>query len=145
MIFPTTSRRLKRLQLCRAHHCVPSYVSTPHLYFYPLCFFTASPRILSDSLFPLIQQKLKRQKIFSSCSASMGHGSSRSKENGNGTPDSNGSRLSRFRRRLHLHRHQHHRLFHRRSRGHGSSSGSNLKVLDAEDFAGIAILTLIGV
>ncbi|XP_021909885.1 phosphatidylserine decarboxylase proenzyme 2-like isoform X1 [Carica papaya] len=74
----------------------------------------------------------------------MGHGSSRSKENGNGTPDSNGSRLSRFRRRLHLHRHQHHRLFHRRSRGHGSSSGSNLKVLDAEDFAGIAILTLIG-
>lgn len=61
----------------------------------------------------------------------MGHGSSKE--------DESVSRTSRFRKKFHLHRER------RRSRGNGSNSGSHHhnRVLNEEDFAGIALLTLI--
>ncbi|KAH9686271.1 phosphatidylserine decarboxylase proenzyme 2 [Citrus sinensis] len=63
----------------------------------------------------------------------MGHGSSKE--------DESVSRTSRFRKKFHLHRER------RRSRGNGSNSGSHHhnRVLNEEDFAGIALLTLISV
>ncbi|KAJ7946690.1 Phosphatidylserine decarboxylase proenzyme 2 [Quillaja saponaria] len=64
----------------------------------------------------------------------MGHGGSKESSEGKS------SRLCRFKERLHQHR-QHHRD-RRRKYGNGSSS-SHLKRLTSEDFAGIALLTLI--
>lgn len=72
----------------------------------------------------------------------MGHGSSR-QETLDESTDSSGSttsRVQKLRQRLHLHR-----PHFRRHRG-GSSSNSRLgKLLKDEDFAGIALLRLIGV
>ncbi|KAG8368712.1 hypothetical protein BUALT_Bualt15G0074300 [Buddleja alternifolia] len=71
----------------------------------------------------------------------MGHGTSKS-ENMDESTDNSGSttsRIQRLRQRLHLHRPHFRR--HRR----GSSSDSNIrKLLKDEDFAGIALLRLIG-
>lgn len=64
----------------------------------------------------------------------MGHGSSK-EENGAAESQSKGSRRARLKQRLHLHR-------RRRSR---SNSPSHSKRLDAENFAGIALLTLVRV
>ncbi|KAK9286607.1 hypothetical protein L1049_015007 [Liquidambar formosana] len=47
------------------------------------------------------------------------------------------SRMSRLKQRLHVHRH------HRNKRGNGSDSYSLLKLRDAEDFAGIALVRVI--
>lgn len=69
----------------------------------------------------------------------MGHGSSRD------TPDDDSvSRLSRMTEKLHL-TYYRDRQRRRGKRAAGSGSGSHSKVIDAEDFAGIALLTLIGV
>ncbi|KAK2665285.1 hypothetical protein Ddye_003859 [Dipteronia dyeriana] len=63
----------------------------------------------------------------------MGHGSSKSSSS-----DDKVSRISKLTEKLHLH----HRL--RRPRSNASTSASHNKILAAEDFAGIALLTLIG-
>ncbi|XP_034224885.1 phosphatidylserine decarboxylase proenzyme 3-like isoform X2 [Prunus dulcis] len=62
----------------------------------------------------------------------MGHGSSK-EENGAAESQSKGSRRARLKQRLHLHR-------RRRSRSNSPSHG---KRLNAENFAGIALLTLV--
>ncbi|CAK7356571.1 unnamed protein product [Dovyalis caffra] len=75
----------------------------------------------------------------------MGHGSSKE------LPETNsdgGTRYSRMKQKLHFHSKDHPRLrrmLHRLSvsRGNGSSSTSNVKLVSAEDFAGIALLTII--
>ncbi|KDP42450.1 hypothetical protein JCGZ_00247 [Jatropha curcas] len=75
----------------------------------------------------------------------MGHASSK------GLPDASeedSSRLSRLKQKLHINRNHHHRQRLRRifRRSHGNSSGSSgscLKLVSAEDFAGIALLTLV--
>ncbi|XP_021276871.1 phosphatidylserine decarboxylase proenzyme 2-like [Herrania umbratica] len=67
----------------------------------------------------------------------MGHGSSKeddSSSSSSSDADTKPSRISRLKQRLHLHRHRHHRA-------RGSSSQQKLNT--AEDFAGIALLTLI--
>ncbi|KAH7575636.1 hypothetical protein JRO89_XS02G0173900 [Xanthoceras sorbifolium] len=63
----------------------------------------------------------------------MGHGSSK-----NSSSDEKISRISKLTQKLHLHHHL------RRPRGNGSSSASHNKVLAAEDFTGIALITIIG-
>ncbi|KAF2320081.1 hypothetical protein GH714_023120 [Hevea brasiliensis] len=73
----------------------------------------------------------------------MGHASSKSPPE-----EEEGSHLSRLKQKLHIHGHHHHRLrrIFRRSHGNGSGSGSGascLKLLTAEDFAGIALISLI--
>ncbi|OAY39715.1 phosphatidylserine decarboxylase proenzyme 2 [Manihot esculenta] len=71
----------------------------------------------------------------------MGHGSSKS------LPEvEEASHLSRLKQKLHIHGHHHHRFrrIFRRSHGKGSVSGAYcLKLLTAEDFAGIALISLI--
>ncbi|XP_043722006.1 phosphatidylserine decarboxylase proenzyme 2-like isoform X2 [Telopea speciosissima] len=71
----------------------------------------------------------------------MGHGSSKSNntDSSDATDASKPSRGSRIRRRLHLHRHR-----SGSGNGSGSSSYSQQKLLASEDFAGIALITLIG-
>lgn len=73
----------------------------------------------------------------------MGHGSSKS------LPEvEEASHLSRLKQKLHIHGHHHHRFrrIFRRSHGKGSVSGAYcLKLLTAEDFAGIALISLISV
>ncbi|EOX98868.1 Phosphatidylserine decarboxylase 2 isoform 2 [Theobroma cacao] len=67
----------------------------------------------------------------------MGHGSSKeddSSSSSSSDADTKPSRISRLKQRLRLHRHRHHRT-------RGSSSQQKLNA--AEDFAGIALLTLI--
>ncbi|XVE66507.1 hypothetical protein DITRI_Ditri08aG0084700 [Diplodiscus trichospermus] len=67
----------------------------------------------------------------------MGHGSSKEEDSSSSSSsdaDTKPSRISRLKQRLHLHRRHHHR-----TRG----SSSHQKLLDAEDFAGIALLTVI--
>ncbi|OMP06120.1 Calcium-binding EF-hand [Corchorus capsularis] len=67
----------------------------------------------------------------------MGHGSSKeddSSSSSSSDADTKPSRLSRLKRRLHLHRRHHHRK---------PSSSSHQKLQDVDDFAGIALLTLI--
>ena len=83
----------------------------------------------------------------------MGHGSSKELPGTESTNSEGGStRFSRMKQKLHFHsKDQHHphlrRIFRRISvsRGNGSSSSSTsaLKLVSAEDFAGIALLTLI--
>ncbi|KAJ4716935.1 Phosphatidylserine decarboxylase proenzyme 2 [Melia azedarach] len=62
----------------------------------------------------------------------MGHGGSKDSPS-----DEKVSRRTRFRQKLHLHRHR------RRGNGSSSSSGSLHKLINAENFAGIALLTLV--
>ncbi|OMO86881.1 Calcium-binding EF-hand [Corchorus olitorius] len=67
----------------------------------------------------------------------MGHGSSKeddSSSSSSSDADTKPSRLSRLKRRLHLHRRHHNRK---------PSSSSHQKLHDADDFAGIALLTLV--
>lgn len=81
----------------------------------------------------------------------MGHGSSKELPGTESTNSEGGStRFSRMKQKLHVHtKDQHHphlrRIFRRISvsRGNGSSSSSTLKLVSAEGFAGIALLTLI--
>ena len=83
----------------------------------------------------------------------MGHGSSKELPGTESTNSEGGStRFSRMKQKLHVHtKDQHHphlrRIFRRISvsRGNGSSSSSTsaLKLVSVEDFAGIALLTLI--
>jgi len=83
----------------------------------------------------------------------MGHGSSKELPGTESTNSEGGStRFSRMKQKLHFHsKDQHHphlrRIFRRISvsRGNGSSSSSTsaLKLVSVEDFAGIALLTLI--
>ena len=82
----------------------------------------------------------------------MGHGSSKELPGTESTNSEGGStRFSRMKQKLHFHsKDQHHphlrRIFRRISvsRGNGSSSSSSaLKLVNAENFAGIALLTLI--
>ncbi|XVF44713.1 hypothetical protein PTKIN_Ptkin02bG0146200 [Pterospermum kingtungense] len=68
----------------------------------------------------------------------MGHGSSKeddSSSSSSSDADTKPSRISRLKQKLHLHRHHHH---HHRKR-----DSSHQKLHDADDFAGIALLTLI--
>ncbi|XP_042486382.1 phosphatidylserine decarboxylase proenzyme 3-like isoform X2 [Macadamia integrifolia] len=71
----------------------------------------------------------------------MGHGSSKSNGSDSSVPtfDSKPSRVSRLRHSLHLHRHR-----SGSGNGRGSSSFSQQKLLASDDFAGIALITLIG-
>ncbi|KAJ4836572.1 phosphatidylserine decarboxylase [Turnera subulata] len=84
----------------------------------------------------------------------MGHGSSKdssSGTSGENSPSSSPSRRARLKQKLHLRNHRHlSRLFrrsHRHGNGNGSSSASasaiKQRLSSAEDFAGIALLTLI--
>lgn len=70
----------------------------------------------------------------------MGHGISKDDGGDSSSTDSKASRISRLKQKLHLHRRRHHH--HRPS--HGSSTSSHNKLTAADDFAGIALLTLIG-
>ncbi|XVE93074.1 hypothetical protein REPUB_Repub01dG0158800 [Reevesia pubescens] len=69
----------------------------------------------------------------------MGHGSSKeddsSSSSSSSDADTKSSRISRLKQKLHLHRHHHH--------NRESASSSHQKLHAAEDFAGIALLTLI--
>ncbi|XP_048231641.1 phosphatidylserine decarboxylase proenzyme 2 [Ricinus communis] len=73
----------------------------------------------------------------------MGHGSSKGFPESSEEDDSQShSRRSRLKNKLHIHRRHLRRIF-RRSNGNGSTPGSScLKLVSAEDFAGIALLTL---
>jgi len=79
----------------------------------------------------------------------MGHGSSKELAGTESTNSEGGStRFSRMKQKLHFHSKDQHHPHLRRisvSRGNGSSSSSTsaLKLVSAEDFAGIALLTLI--
>ena len=85
----------------------------------------------------------------------MGHESSKDLPDTDTTKSEGGStRFSRMKQKLHFHNKDHHphphlrRIFRRVSvsRGNGSSSSSSstaLKLVNAENFAGIALLTLI--
>ncbi|XP_061980379.1 phosphatidylserine decarboxylase proenzyme 3-like isoform X2 [Populus nigra] len=83
----------------------------------------------------------------------MGHGSSKELPSTESNSEGGSTRFSRMKQKLHFHskdqHHPHLRLIFRRisvSRGNGSSSSSStsaLKLVSAEDFAGIALLTLI--
>ncbi|KAA8545565.1 hypothetical protein F0562_020349 [Nyssa sinensis] len=75
----------------------------------------------------------------------MGHGNSRPSvtepfdESTEGSK-STSSRLSRLKQRFHIHFHRHH---HHHGHGRSGSNSHDSKLLSAEDFAGIALLTLI--
>ncbi|KAF3435181.1 hypothetical protein FNV43_RR22268 [Rhamnella rubrinervis] len=72
-------------------------------------------------------------------------GNESSKESSSSSLERRGSRVSRMRQKLRLDRHHLHRLYRHRSGSASvnSSASSYNKLLDAEDFAGIALLTLI--
>lgn len=72
----------------------------------------------------------------------MGNGSSKLESSSSSDPDAEDSRGSRFKKRMHL------RRFLRRRRGgdaNGKGIRSHTKLGSVEDFAGIAVLTLISV